>query len=184
MYFSAAVDTSYSQKSPDTIAMSFLGITNKGRCIVLAEKVYNNATLEVPLAPSDTVQNLVDFLDRNKKEWGLSRNAFLDNADQATMQEWNKYKRRNGYVYTLNNAWKQMEIIDRINAQLGWMAYDDSAKIEPCFYVVDTCTNYIAELDSYSWMEDKDNVPEDRNDHMVNSVQYAWIPYQSKIFKG
>lgn len=38
MYFSAAVDTSYSQKSPDTIAMSFLGITNKGRCIVLAEK--------------------------------------------------------------------------------------------------------------------------------------------------
>jgi hypothetical protein len=38
-----------------------------------------------------------------------------------------------------------MEIIDRINAQLGWMAYDDSAKIEPCFYVVDTCTNYIAE---------------------------------------
>ena len=100
------------------------------------------------------------------------------------MQEWNKYKRRNGCVYTLNNAWKQMEIIDRINAQLGWMAYDDSAEIEPCFYVVDTCTNYIAELDSYSWMEDKDNVPEDRNDHMVNSVQYAWIPYQSKIFKG
>ena len=45
MYFSAAVDTSYSQKSPDTIAMSFLGITNKGRCIVLSERVYNNAEL-------------------------------------------------------------------------------------------------------------------------------------------
>lgn len=35
MYFSAAVDTSYSQKSPDTIAFSFLGITNKGKCVVL-----------------------------------------------------------------------------------------------------------------------------------------------------
>ena len=96
------------------------------------------------MAPSDTVKNLIDFLDRNKKEWGLARNVFLDSADQATMQEWNKYKRRNGCIYTLNDAWKKMEIIDRINAQLGWMAFDD---------------------------------------HMVNSVQYAWIPYQSKIYK-
>ena len=183
MYFSAGIDTSYSQQSPDTIAISFLGITNKGRCVVLGEKVYNNAAMEIPLAPSDTVWNIVDFLDRNKKKWGLARNAFLDTADQATMQEWNKYKRRNGCVYTLNNAWKQMEIIDRINAQLGWMAYDDAADIEPCFYVLDSCPNYITELETYSWREDKDNVPEDRNDHMVNSVQYAWIPYQSKIFR-
>lgn len=183
MYFSAAVDTSYSQKSPDTIAFSFLGITNKGMCVVLDERVYNNAELNTPLAPSDTVKNLVDFLDRNKKEWGLARNAFLDNADQATMQEWNKYKRRNGCVYTLNDAWKQMEIIDRINAQLGWMAYDVDSGIEPCFYVLDTCKNYIGELETYSWLEDKDNTPEDGHDHEVNSVQYAWIPYQSKIYK-
>ena len=182
MYFSAAVDTSYSQKSPDTIAMSFLGITNNGRCVVLDEKVYNNAELDKPLAPSDTVLNLVAFLDRNKKEWGLARNAFLDNADQATMQEWNKYKRRNGCIYTLNDAWKQLQIVDRINAQLGWMAYDE--EIEPCFYVVDTCENYIRELNCYSWLEDKDNTPEDKNDHMVNSVQYAWIPYQAKIYRG
>ena len=184
MYFSAAIDTSYSQKSPDTIAFSFIGITNKGKCIVLAEKVYNNAELNTPLAPSDTVKNFVDFLDRNKKEWGLARNAFLDNADQATMQEWNKYKRRNGCIYTLNDAWKQMEIIDRINAQLGWMAYDDDAAIDPCFYVLDTCTNYISELETYSWKEDKDNTPEDGNDHMVNSVQYSWIPFQNRIYKG
>ena len=184
MYFSAAVDTSYSQKSPDTIAFSFIGITNKGKCVVLDEKVYNNAELNTPLAPSDTVRNLIDFLDRNKKEWGLARNAFLDNADQATMQEWNKFKRRNGCIYTLNDAWKQMEIIDRINLQLGWMAFDDSAGIDPCFFVVDTCTNYICELETYSWKEDKDNTPEDGHDHMVNSVQYSWIPYQGKIYKG
>ena len=183
MYFSAGLDTSYSQQSPDTIAMSFIGITNKGRCVVLAEKVYNNAELETPLAPSDTVVNLVDFLNRNKEEWGFARNVFLDNADQATMQEWNKYKRRNGSIYVLNDAWKQMTIIDRINAQLGWMAWDEKAEIEPCFYVLDTCPYYISELERYSWMEDKDNTPEDRNDHMVNSVQYSWIPYQSKIFK-
>lgn len=183
MWFSAAVDTSYSQKSPDTIAFSFLGITNKGKCVVLDEKVYSNAELDTPLAPSDTVKNLIDFLDRNKKEWGLARNAFLDSADQATMQEWNKYKRRNGCIYTLNDAWKQMEIIDRINAQLGWMAFDDESGIEPNFYVLDTCPTYISELETYSWKEDKDNTPEDGHDHMVNSVQYGWIPYQSKIYK-
>lgn len=183
MWLSAAVDTSYSQKSPDTIAFSFLGITNKGKCIVLDEKVYSNAELDTPLAPSDTVKNLIDFLDRNRKEWGLARNVFLDSADQATMQEWNKYKRRNGCIYTLNDAWKQMEIIDRINAQLGWLAFDDTTGIEPNFYVLDTCPTYISELETYSWKEDKDNTPEDGRDHMVNSVQYGWIPYQSKIYK-
>lgn len=183
MYFSAGVDTSYSQKSPDTIAFSFIGITNKGRCVVLDEEVHNNADLKVPLAPSDTVKKLCIFLDRNRREWGFARNAFLDNADQATMQEWNKYKRRNGSVYVLNDAWKKMTIIDRINAQLGWMASDDASKMEPCFYVIDTCTNYINELETYSWMEDKNNTPEDKNDHVVNSVQYAWIPYQGKIFR-
>ena len=182
MYFSAGIDTSYSQKSPDTIALSFIGITNKGRCIVLDEKVYSNAELEKPLAPSDTVVNIVAFMDRNRKEWGLARNAFLDNADQATMQEWNKYKRRNGYMYVLNDAWKKMEIIDRINMQLGWLAYEEDN--DPCFYVLDTCPNYIHELEVYSWQEDKDNTPEDGHDHMVNSVQYAWIPYQSKIYRG
>lgn len=119
----------------------------------------------------------------NKKEWGLARNVFLDSADQATMQEWNKYKRRNGCIYTLNDAWKKMEIIDRINAQLGWMAFDDQTGIEPCFYVLDTCSTYIHEMETYSWKEDKDNTPEDGHDHMVNSVQYAWIPYQGKIYK-
>ena len=183
MYFSAGIDTSYSQSSPDTIAFSFLGITNRGKCIVLDEKVYNNADLDKPLAPSDTVKNLIDFLERNRREWGLSRNAFLDSADQATMQEWEKYRRMHGCIYVLNNAWKSMEIIDRINTQLGWMAYDADETIEPCFYVLEHCENYIHELEVYSWREDKDNVPEDGNDHMINSVQYGWIPYQDKIFK-
>lgn len=180
-YFTAGVDTSYSQKSPDTIAFSFIGITNKGRCIVLDEKVYNNADLDVPIAPSDTVINLIDFMERNRKEWGFARNIFLDNADQATMTEWNKYCRNHGCVYTLNNAWKKLEIIDRINLQLGWMSYDDAAGKEPCFFILDHCTNYIGELDSYSWDPEKDNTPEDGNDHMINSTQYAWIPYKNKI---
>ena len=175
-HFSAGLDTAYSQKSPDTIAMSFIGITNKGTCIVLDEKVYNNAELQTPIAPSDTVVNFVDFLERNRNNWGFARNVFIDNADQATITELLKYKRQKGCIYIFNNAYKKTTIIDRINLQLGWFA-------EGSFYVLDNCEHYIKELEIYSWKEDKDNTPEDKNDHMINSVQYAFLPYKSKIGK-
>lgn len=41
-------------------------------------------------------------------------------------------------------------------------------------------TRYIAELEKYSWNEDKD-IPEDRNDHTINASQYGWIPYRNGI---
>lgn len=172
--FSAGLDTAYSQKSPDTIAMSFIGITNKGRCVLLDERVYNNAKLDQPLAPSDTVENLVDFLERNHKIWGFARDVFVDSADQATLTEFAKYRQSHGCIYNAVPAWKKMQIIDRLNTQLGWLAHD-------AFLVVESCRNYIAELDCYSWREDKDNTPEDGHDHMINSVQYAFIPYKTKI---
>ena len=46
--FSAALDTSYSSKSPDTIAMIFQAITMDRKVIVLDEKVYSNADLTIP----------------------------------------------------------------------------------------------------------------------------------------
>lgn len=172
--FSAGLDTAYSQKSPDTIAMSFLGITNRGRCIVLEERVYNNAELRTPLAPSDTVVNLIAFLDRCRRDWGFARDVFIDSADQATITEFSKYKRANGSVYNAAPAWKKLQIVDRINTQLGWFAHDE-------FLVVDSCKHYISELNAYSWREDRDNTPEDGHDHMINATQYAWIPYKTKI---
>lgn len=180
--FTSGLDTAYSTKSPDTIAMSFIGITNKGRIYVLDEKVYNNASLTVPIAPSDTVVNYVAFLERNRKEWGMAKNTFIDNADQATITEFGKYKRvHSECLYIFNNAYKKVQIIDRIMLQLGWMSFDDERGIQPSFYIVDTCTEYCKELDKYSWKEDKDEEPEDGNDHMINSVQYGWIPYRTKI---
>ncbi len=172
--FTAGLDTAYSQKSPDTIAMIFGAITNKGKYIQLDEKVYNNAELQTPIAPSDTVRNFIDFLERNRKDWGFARNVFIDNADQATITELNKYKRQNGCVYIFNPAWKKTQIIDRINLQLGWFAED-------CYFLLEHCTHSIAELELYSWLEDKDNTPEDKNDHTINADQYAWLPYKSKI---
>lgn len=172
--FTTGLDTSYSSKSHDTIAMSFLGITNQGKCVLLEEKVYNNAKLNTPIAPSDTVVQLIAFMDRCRKEWGPVKECFIDSADAGTITECAKYKRQHGSIYNFVPAWKSLKNVDRIELQLGWFAHDH-------FLVVDTCKTYISELKVYSWKEDKDLEPEDANDHMIQSAQYGWIPYKHKI---
>ncbi len=172
--FSVGIDTAYSSRSEDTISMIFQGITDDGTLVVLDERVYNNRDLHTPIAPSDTVQNLIDFLNRNQEAWGLARNVFIDSADQATITELHKYKRNNPCVYVFNPAYKQMKIVDRINTQLGWFHRDK-------YLVVNTCKNHIRELENYSWNEKKDNEPEDACDHTINASQYGFLPYVKKI---
>ena len=172
--FSSGLDTSYSQKSEDTISMTFHGITNKGKCIQLDEEVQNNRDRQKPLAPSDIVLLYIEFLERNREKWGFARNVFIDNADQATITEFKKYKRNHGCIYTFNDSWKKTKIIDRILLQLGWFS-------ERNYFILKHCVNTIEELENYSWSEDENNVPEDRNDHCINSAQYSWLPYKTKI---
>lgn len=171
--FSAGLDTSYSSKSPDTISMIFQGITMDRRLITLSEKVYNNADLDIPLAPSDTAMKFLDFLESCRKEWGLARDVFIDCADQATITELTKWKRLHGCLYNFAGSYKKVEILDRINFQIGWIQ-------QGCYLVVDACTEHLSELDRYSWDEEKDK-PEDRNDHTINANQYSWIPYRHLI---
>lgn len=172
--FSAGLDTAYSSKSPDTISMIFQGITQEGKLIVLDERVYNNANMSNPIAPSDTVRNFIDFLERNREVWGFARQVYIDSADQATITELKKYKRQNPCLYNFNGAWKKTKIIDRINMQLGWLHTGD-------YLVCDTCRVHISELEAYSWAQDKDNEPEDRNDHTINASQYGFLPYVKMI---
>lgn len=172
--FSAGLDTAYSSKSPDTIAMIFQGITQDRKLIVLDERVYNNANMSNPIAPSDTVRNFIDFLERNREVWGFARQVYIDSADQATITELKKYKRQNPCLYNFNGAWKKTKIIDRINMQLGWLHTGD-------YLVCDTCRVHISELEAYSWAQDKDNEPEDRNDHTINASQYGFLPYVKMI---
>jgi hypothetical protein len=176
-YFSAGLDTSYSQDSPDTFAFIFIGITTTGKVVVLSEEVYNNANLEIPLAPSDIAPRFFKFLERNRQEWGFARDTFIDSADQATITELLKYKREHACAYNFLNAYKKITIIDRIHLQLGWLNYLN----ENSFYeVVENCVKHIAELEIYSWKEDKYE-PEDANDHTINACQYSWIPFKTKI---
>jgi phage terminase large subunit len=179
--FSAGLDTAYSESSPDTLAMTFIGITDKGKLVILNEEVYNNKNLEIPLAPSDIAPRFFNFLERNRKEWGLARDVFVDSADQATITELKKFKRTNLCVYNFLNAYKKITIIDRIHLALGWINVENKIYYE----VLNTCIEHIRELESYSWKEDKYE-PEDSNDHTINSSQYAWIPFRTKIgnYKG
>ncbi|WP_142414403.1 terminase large subunit domain-containing protein [Hathewaya massiliensis] len=182
IYYTAGLDTSYSSQSNDTIAMTFMGITEDKKLIYLDEEVYNNKdNKERPLAPSDTAIKFVNFLEKNRKNWGLARDVFVDSADQATITELKKLKRQKPNLYNFINSYKKVEILDRILFVQTWI---DS--IEGIFYyVVDTCKEHIGELEVYSWKEDKDE-PEDANDHTINSSQYAWIPYRKLIgnYKG
>ena len=171
--FTCGLDTSYSSKSPDTIAMLFLGITTDRRLITLAEKVYNNKDLDQPLAPSDTAVKFVEFLERCRSNWGFAKEVFVDSADAATITELRKYKRLRGCLYNCVESYKKVTILDRINLQLGWIQQDS-------YLVVDTCENHISEMEKYSWKEDKDE-PEDKNDHTINAQQYGWIPYRDLI---
>ena len=170
----AGLDTSYSSESEDTIAMIYQIITEDRRVITVDEKIYSNADRTIPLAPSDTVRNFVDFLETNRKEWGFARDVFIDSADQATITELNKHKRLHGSAYNFIPAYKKTTIIDRIMLQISWLQQD-------AYLVLDHCVNHISELERYSWKEDKNNEPEDRNDHTINASQYAWLPYKMQI---
>ena len=170
----AGLDTSYSSSSRDTIAMLYQIITECRKVITVDEKVYSNKDLSVPLAPSDTVRNFIDFLDRNGEEWGYTRDVFIDSADQATITELQKYKRLHGSIYNFIPAYKKTKIIDRIKLQLSWLQ-------QGAYFVLEHCKEHISELERYSWKEDKDNEPEDRNDHTINASQYAWLPYKMMI---
>lgn len=171
---SAGLDTSYSSKSEDTIAMIYQIITECRKVITVDEKVYSNADLDTPLAPTDTVKNFIDFLERNREEWGFARYVYIDSADQATITELNKYKRLHSSIYNFVPAYKKTKIIDRIKLMLSWLQ-------QGSYLVVEHCTEHIGELERYSWKEDKDNEPEDRNDHTINASQYSWLPYKMMI---
>lgn len=171
--FAMGVDTAYSSKSPDTIAMEFIGITDKSDLYLLEERIFNNQDRNLPLAPSDVVREINAFADFCRVAWGDFLYIFIDSADQATITECFKFRREQGSIYNFTPAYKSMKVVDRINLQLGWIAKGQ-------YFVCDHCTEHIRELGVYSWQEDKD-LPEDGNDHTINAVQYAFLPYVEHI---
>ena len=169
--FSCGVDTSYSQKSDDTVSFIFQGLTNIGELVVLEETAINNKDQKEPFSPSDIAQRLFDFMEYCTNKWGLSRNVYVDNADQATLTELRKLKRTKPNVFNFIDSDKRMKIIDRVNLMLGWIENRN-------YLIVDHCHSHIHEMNSYSWNGD---MPEDRNDHTINASQYGFLPIRDKV---
>ena len=176
---SCGVDTSYSQQTEDTFAFVFTGILTDRRKVTLAAEAHSNRERArrglAPLAPSDIPPLLLAFLERQRKAWEFARVVYIDSADQATITECGKYKRLHGCVYDFVPAWKKMPVIDRINLEGGWLAHGEH------LIVREHCGPLIREYNTYSWKENKNNEPEDRNDHTVNAEQYSWLPYKDRI---
>lgn len=172
--FTSGLDTSYSSKSADSMALTFGGITDRGRYVLLGCEEHNNRGRDVPLAPSDAVRLYTGFLERMRHEWGLARHCFIDSADQATITELRKWKRGHPEcLHVFEDAHKRLTNVDRIELQLSWMG-DGHFRI-----VADRCRPYIRELGAYSW--DEKGQPEDGNDHCIQSCEYSWIPYRDRI---
>ena len=172
IYYSVGCDTSYSKESHDKLSFAFVGITKERKCIVLATESRNNKDAVVPFAPSDVIPLLIAFAEQCKSKYGFSKNIYIDSADAGTILESQKYKRNTACIYDFAGAWKKTKIITRIQLQQSWLQTKD-------FLVVDTCTDYIEECNTYSYTEE--GQPEDAHDHTINACQYAWLPYKTKI---
>ena len=172
VYFSVGCDTSYSKKSHDKLSFCFTGITKDRKCVVLETESRNNKDAVVPFAPSDVIPLILTFAEKCKIKWGFSKNIYIDSADAGTISEAQKYKRNTPCIYDFSGAWKKTKIITRIQLQQSWMQTGD-------FLVVDTCTDYIDECNTYSYTEE--GLPEDGHDHCINACQYAWLPHKARI---
>ena len=175
--FACGVDTSYSQNTEDTFAFVFDGLTADRRKVTLAAEVHSNRARRSagrePLAPSDIPPLLEEFLERQRAAWGFGRKVFIDSADQATLTECRKHKRRNGSLYDFVPAWKRLSVLDRIKLESGWLAHGQH------LFVEEECKPLLEEMERYSW-EDTGR-PEDGNDHCINAEQYAWMAYLEEI---
>lgn len=167
--FCAGVDTSYSQKSADTFAFVFLGITQDGRKVALRAKEYSNQHRNIPLTPSDIPPLLVDFLEGCRADFGFARFVYIDCADAATIAECQKYRRQHACLYQFEGAHKRMPVLDRIHLETGWLLHGQS------LFLREETAPLLREMNVYCWSE-VDNTPQDANDHCINASQYAWLP--------
>lgn len=182
--FSCGVDTSYSRKTDDKISFIYNGITMDGRKYRLDNAEFNNTTRVAnhlnSYSPSDVAILLHQFLDLNRKNWGMPDAVYIDSADSATLIECEKYKRNHGSLYSFIPSFKKLTLIERITLEQAWLAHNEEYKTGPYSFICSHCKPLLDEMDLYSWEENKQK-PEDANDHNINADQYAWLPYKRLI---
>lgn len=83
--YTSGLDTAYSSKSEDTVSMTFAGITDNGKYILIAENVVNNKGKKIPFAPSDIAVRYYEFLEECRHKYGFAKDTFIDSANPAQL---------------------------------------------------------------------------------------------------
>ena len=166
---SVGVDTAYSEKTEDTIVFAYVGFTDDGKLIVLSEWVHNNN--DYIIRASDIPRYLEDFIHKNNQKWQTTTyGCYVDSADANLINEINMSKNN----IAASSAWKKFGITDRIQWTLD-------ALHKNCYLINENCQEHIKEMKNYMWNEKKSFTPLDKNDHTINAVQYAFIPYRHLV---
>ena len=87
--FYAGVDTSYSHKTDDLIALIYIGLSNTGELYILDEWTYNNREhIQADYCTAHILRDkLQEFLEKNSKKWGYPLCTFIDEADASFLTE-------------------------------------------------------------------------------------------------
>lgn len=168
-YFSGGLDTSYSSKTDDTTALSFIGITDEGVCVILEEKTINNKNLpeEKKVYASDLCQIIDDFYLMCERKWGHLDVFYIDCADSNTIGEWGKFKRKHGSDYVGCACNKRTYDVDGRNRIVnGWLK-------NGYLFVNSSCTSTINEFYTYAYDPETGKVI-DKNNHNIDSFNYSW----------
>lgn len=184
--FSAALDTSFSGNTYDTNAMTFIGITQKHKLFILEERIISNKKLQEEgkslYGPSDICLAFDNFCTTCCAKWHGSLNEiYVDAADSATYTQWYTTFESNPSKYVLLKSFKsRLAVNDRIVMVDGWMKDLD-------YIINEKCTEHIAECTKYMWdeklTEKGKKKPVDKDNHTIDSVAYAWIPWATGPYR-
>jgi phage terminase large subunit len=167
--FYAGLDTSFSSKTNDLIALVFIGITDNNEIYVLDEFTYNNRdhTDDDKLTASKLCPIVFEFLHKNSKKWGIPRYIFVDEADANTILELTNYKRQHCEPFSIAQSKKsKFPIPTRMKLINNLIATNK-------YCVAENCITHIHEMNVMSVDPHDISRPADANNHTYDALCYA-----------
>ncbi len=165
-FFYAGVDTSYSHKTDDLMALVFIGFTDTGELYVLDEWTYNNRDhIESERITAHILRDKLDeFLQKNSKKWGYPLCTFVDEADAGFLTELTVNEIP---LFDIHQTLKyKFPIETRYNLIKSLIA-------KKRYFVNKKCETHCHEMSVIAVDPKNNSRPEDKNNHTYDAVCYA-----------